>query len=331
MIHIKTFLQSLLLLLLIGCGAAKAQDVGITTQLNKGEIKIGEQAVIDITIRTSDLPNTLLIVPADTAFHQAEALALAIKDTIDVSPTVKEIKAQMLITSFDSTMLTIPPFGVKVGDVQRFAKPLYLKVVMPKVDVQKPDKFFGNKKQWAVPYTFKEIVGLILPWLAGVLVLLLLWWLWSYYRKHRKPRSKEKVLPALQLTPIEQLTQSLSSLPQATPSRLYYIALDEALRTFLARTTMPNAMESNSLEVGSYISQQKHLYPQLSSLLLDALLIHTQLAKYARMEYGSLEAEQDARTVEQIATALWQHMQAKEAESKQLTNDEASQERSETV
>ena len=152
--------------------ALHGQEAKITTSIAPGEIQIGEVAIIDIVIRTSDLENTYFINPIDTAQLRAEALSFEITDTIDVDNTTKELHARMAVTSFDSTLVVIPAFGVRVGDKESFAAPLTLKVNLPKVDMEHPDQFNDIKGVWDLPYTFWEILLIALPWLLGVLVLI---------------------------------------------------------------------------------------------------------------------------------------------------------------
>ena len=135
----------------------RGQDLSISARLDRGEIAIGEQALLTLKIRTEDLDHTMLLIPPDSALHKAEALSFVTKDTVAINDRVKEITAEMVITSFDSTLVEIPAFGVRLRAKEVYADPLYLKVTVPQVDLSQPEKFYPNKKSWSLPYTFWEI------------------------------------------------------------------------------------------------------------------------------------------------------------------------------
>ena len=135
----------------------KAQELSIIGKLDRAEMQIGEQAVIDITIRTADLAHTHLQIPTDSTMSRIEILAFGITDTVVVKDPIVEIKAKMVITSFDSTLLEIPPFIVTDGQDQVMSKSLFLKVTMPEIDLSKPDSIYDIKEPWGVLYMERYI------------------------------------------------------------------------------------------------------------------------------------------------------------------------------
>ena len=148
-----------------------AQDAGITTTLDRAEIMIGEQAVITMKIRTDRLDETYLIIPQKEQLGKAEALSFAVTDTVDLGGSVKEITAQMVVTSFaEDEIVELPAFGVKVGGKEMFSRPLVLKVMMPDVDTTQAEQFYPLKGPWHLKYSFVEIMALLWPWLLGLLL-----------------------------------------------------------------------------------------------------------------------------------------------------------------
>ena len=105
----------ILVLALLGLGGqAAAQRVSIQTHLDRSEIRIGERAAIEMTIRTDNLAATRFhLVEDSTGTERFRILEFGALDTINVSGTIQEIKARMIITSFDSTLITIPPIVVR--------------------------------------------------------------------------------------------------------------------------------------------------------------------------------------------------------------------------
>lgn len=319
------FLLAFVVISIVSLGASRAQEVSITTKLDRGEMQIGEQALITLKIRTGDLDNTFLIVPPDTALHRAEALSFAVTDTVDIGEKVKEITAKMVITSFDSTLVEIPAFGVRVGSREVFANPLYLKVTVPKVDLEHPETFSPNKEQWRLPYTFSELLLIALPWLLIALCLVGGYFLFRYIKRKRELRKLRPafVAPPRALTPIEILREQVTLLSAVKESERYYSALDLALRDFLVGISLSNALEMTSrqlLRALQHLAKTGELVPQFE---LPILFAHFDMAKFAQMQYGDDTARSDAERVLAFAEALWQITEAQRVAEKRSKKGEA--------
>ncbi|MFC2632022.1 MAG: hypothetical protein ACFNX2_05950, partial [Porphyromonas pasteri] len=97
----------------------------IQTHLDRSEIRIGERAAIEMTIRTDNLAATRFhLVEDSTGTERFRILEFGALDTINVGGTIQEIKARMIITSFDSTLITIPPIVVETPSGSAVSKPL---------------------------------------------------------------------------------------------------------------------------------------------------------------------------------------------------------------
>ena len=283
----------------------RGQDLSISARLDRGEIAIGEQALLTLKIRTEDLDHTMLLIPPDSALHKAEALSFVTKDTVAINDRVKEITAEMVITSFDSTLVEIPAFGVRLGAKEVYADPLYLKVTVPQVDLSQPEKFYPNKKSWSLPYTFWEIVGLILPWFVGVALVVAVFFFLRYLRKLiRLRRNLPKPEPVKKLSPYEKLSATLAQVPLSLEDRIYYTQLDFAFREFLAETVLPNAMEMSTTQLVRALQKlvSSTTRPQQDSITL--LLDRMTLAKFAKETFGPQWKEQDSRAVLSYAELL---------------------------
>lgn len=296
-----------------------AQDVSISTKIDPAEIYIGEQALITLKIRTSDLNNTFLIVPPDTALQRAEALSFVIKDTVDINATVKEITAEMAVTSFDSTLVEIPAFGVRVGNQQFFADPLYLKVVMPKVDIEHPNNFSDIKEIWSLPYTWREIFLLALPWLLAICLLLGSFFLYRYLKKRwlSKRHNTSPSPTRNELSPMERLCKELESLPRGIGDNTYYTKLDTYWRTFLSHEAIfPEAMKMTPYQlIDTY---KKSLFAHSISItsLLEEVSYRTLMSKYADYVYDETVASKDKLHILEMAQKIWDTHITKEEDQK---------------
>lgn len=227
-------------LLLAGMRPASGQEVSITTRLSPAAIQIGEYAVIDMVIRTNDLPHTLLTIPREGQMGQAEMISFQVTDTVPLTRTVSQLNARMIVTSFDEGLVQLPAFGVSVGEQSYYSDPLYLKVSVPEVDTTQPERYYGLKPPEAVRLSWWEWLLLCLlhpvTWIVLGVLLLLGGFLW--YRRYRRNRPEPEPVRPEPPTPVELFDRRLALLRDGAFVRqadqiVYYDGLLEALRDYL--------------------------------------------------------------------------------------------------
>lgn len=299
----------LLLLLLAVSSVATAQRVSIQTRLDRSEIRIGEQAAVEMTIRTDDLARTRYhLVEDSTGVERFQVLAFAATDTVDLGDGLKEIQAKMIITSFDSTLITIPPILVETPSGQALSKPLALNVISPEVDLAHPERFEPIMSPWEERISLEELLELLKKlWpvypLAALIVLAILWW------RHRR---RQPALPSVPITsPIvktllerfQERLAGLGSYPLASQEdfKAYYTELTDALRHYFGQLYHIDTMEKTSEELLSSVELQG--CPRADLQLLHQILQGADYVKFAK----SLPAPSDASAHTQLALQLAQH------------------------
>ena len=229
------YLAYCLLLLCTWCAGALGQNVSIQARLDRPEIKIGERAAIDLTIRTDDLARTRFYLLQDSTRGEERyrVLAFGATDTIDIGHGVQEIKAQMIVTSFDSTLITLPPIVVESPSGQAMTKPLALNVLSPQVDVSQPENIRPIVAPWDEPLTLIDLLMILFTsWIfytiAGLLLIALL--IYEYRRRARHP---EIVKPEPEAPPVPLLEQLKAQLATLDNARLetQEMTTDEVIET----------------------------------------------------------------------------------------------------
>lgn len=297
------YLAYCLLLGLAWCLPSVGQNVSIQARLDRPEIKIGERAAIDLTIRTDDLSRTRFYLLQDStgAPERYRVLSFGATDTIDIGKGVQEIKAQMIVTSFDSTLITLPPIVVETPSGQAMTKPLALNVISPEVDLSQPENIRPIVSPWDEPYTLMDILVLIFTsWIfyavAGLLLIALL-----IYEYRNRAQYLQVVKPEIlrPVSALEQLKRKLEALGDARLEtqedfKRYYSTVTDGLRAYLGARYRFEAMERTTDEVieklhsrGLGSEQTRHIEQVLMEASLvkfakslpergDALLLRTQ-------------------------------------------------------
>lgn len=301
-----------------------AQDAGITTTLDRAEIMIGEQAVITMKIRTDRLDETYLIIPQKEQLGKAEALSFAVTDTVDLPGSVKEITAQMVVTSFaEDEIVELPAFGVKVGGKEMFSRPLVLKVMMPDVDTTQAEQFYPLKGPWHLKYSFAEIMALLWPWLLGLLLVAggILGYRIVRKRKARaalQPSRKVKMVP---LTPLQQLRAEMEALqaqhlPEQGKVREFFTLADGSFRTYLTRLGVMDASKATSRQLYATM-RQKGLIPDDAMELMKRLLDSSDRAKFSAASLPATDAQTAGDKYIGVAIRLDAALEQKEEEDAQ--------------
>ncbi len=287
------------------------QDIGISSQIQPQEILIGEQATIELKIRTNDLDNTFLIVPPDSAMHNAEILSLTITDTVDLkSHNLKEITAHLLITSFDSTLVKIPPLGVKLGNKEHFAHPLFLKVNLPKVDMKNVDVFFDIKKGWELPYTLREIWDIIHIWVYSLLLILffvLLLFIFIRYKRNKKNNRKIISVPLPYLTRLHNDLEEIErkELPQKGQIRIFYSQLDLLFREYFSELTKIETLEMTSRQMKKILQNNKWAEISNKHRIVE-FLQNSDIGKFAKESISIENSSNDIQKIKVFLEDLYQ-------------------------
>ena len=308
------YLAYCLLLLCTWCAGALGQNVSIQARLDRPEIKIGERAAIDLTIRTDDLARTRFYLLQDSTRGEERyrVLAFGATDTIDIGRGVQEIKAQMIVTSFDSTLITLPPIVVESPSGQAMTKPLALNVLSPQVDVSQPENIRPIVAPWDEPLTLIDLLMILFSsWIfymiAGLLLIALL--IYEYRRRARHPEVVKTEPEAPPVPLLEQLKAQLATLGNARLEtqedfKHYYSFVTDNLRGYLGKRLHFEAMEMTTDEVIETLRSQPLSSEQLARL--EHILSGASFVKFAK----SLPTQGDALAMRKDSLSLAESIEA---------------------
>ncbi len=291
-------LFALVLLLFLG-QSLSAQSLSIQGELDKSEMKTGEQAAVNLIIRTDNLPETRFRLSDDGTEKRFEVLELGALDTTKLNDKLLEIKARLLITSFDSTLVRIPPIIAETPTLIDSTQSFALNVIQPQVDISKPNDFKEIKSPWAVTLTWRDIVDIILSswifWLIIVSLVLAVATFFAYRRyQERKLNAPTEIPQARVLTPKETFEQSIKLIEERhyieqANFKTYYTLLIEALKTYLDSRLDLMTLEQTSNEVLQTLKSLAYSNKELNAL--ETVFRLADLSKFAKSKPTEEEAK----------------------------------------
>lgn len=304
------------LLLLLFTELAWSQRVSIQTRLDRSEIRIGEQAAVEMTIRTDDLARTRFhLVEDSTSIERFRVLAFGATDTVDLGGGLKEIQAKMIVTSFDSTLITLPPILVETPSGRALSKPLALNVISPQVDMSHPERFEPIIAPWEVRLTLADILEMLTRFLFIFPVGLILLALGILYRRWRRRRADQPIpsQPLREKTLLEIFTEHLTELEtyplhSQGDFKVYYTKLIEELRLFFGTLYGIETSEKTSEELLHALAEQGVDRPSLDKTA--GILQLADVVKFAKSLPSQEEAESHRQTALELARHEYERKQA---------------------
>ena len=289
-----------------------SQNLSIQGKLNRSEIKTGEQAVIDLTIRTNNLPQTQFYLKEEA---QKEApytvIALVPVDTVDISSRIKEISAKLVLTSFDSTLITIPPIVAKTPTDSAETAPMGLKVIQPEVDSKHPSNFKDIKAPWDVSLSLKDWLILILSsWIFWVVIAILVGFYIAYRVFNYYQSKKANPTPQIQVRELSLIEKTEAALLQLEQQQLieqelfkeFYSELITIFKSYLNESYSWTTTEMTSNELMKQMSSA-----ELSSSeheMLRLVLTEADLSKFAKYTPSSDNARLALSQIRQLVREL---------------------------
>ena len=289
-----------------------SQNLSIQGKLNRSEIKTGEQAVIDLTIRTNNLPQTQFYLKEEA---QKEApytvIALVPVDTVDISSRIKEISAKLVLTSFDSTLITIPPIVAKTPTDSAETAPMGLKVIQPEVDSKHPSNFKDIKAPWDVSLSLKDWLILILSsWIFWVVIAVLVGFYIAYRVFNYYQSKKANPTPQIQVRELSLIEKTEAALLQLEQQQLieqelfkeFYSELITIFKFYLNESYSWTTTEMTSNELMKQMASV-----ELSSSeheMLRLVLTEADLSKFAKYTPSSDNAHLALSQIRQLVREL---------------------------
>ncbi len=270
-----------------------AQNATVKAVLDSQKILIGDQINLDLSVEfTHDTPITW---PAfkDTITGQIEIVQSSIPDTIKKKTGETIIHQRLVITSFDTGVIVLPPITfIFNNDSSQTLSTEELTILVSDVAVEMEEEIKDIKEPYDVPFNWKKwlLYGLIILLVLGLIVAAIL----LIRKRRRKPeellaRPKPK-RPAheIALEKLEELRQK--KLWQNDQTKQFYIELSDITREYIEFRFDVLALEMTTDE--TIWALKREGLEELKMAPLKRLLQMSDLAKFAKYKPVSNENEQ---------------------------------------
>ncbi len=249
----KKRIYTIVSLLILCLGTATSQNVVLNAEIDTFQMMIGEQTRIRLELSV------------DTGYKvKMPDLDKELMSGIEILETKRDIKSlnnnrrnlytdEYLITSFDSTLYSIPPFKVMVDSSEYLSNPLALAVYTMPIDTANLQNICGPKDVWDVELTWEEYrdsvhLGIILLFLALALA-----WVVVRFVKNKpiirivkiKPKEPSHIVA---LNKIECIKND-DTWKDDENVKEYYTRLTDALREYMSSRFGFNATEMTTSEI----------------------------------------------------------------------------------
>lgn len=230
----------------------QAQSISVTARLDSTQMWIGNQTRLSFEI--SQQPEQKIITPifSDTIIGGLELVENCKSDTVKAADGHLTITQSYLVTSFEDSLLYIPPFPfISNGDTV-WSKSLSLKVVQPFQIDTASNSIADIKNVFDPKFDWK---GLLLKVLIALLILGVCVLIYFLVRKYiqKKPiidnQQTEPDLPAhiIALNALDKI--KAEKLWQQNRTKEYHTELTDVLRNYIEKTYDIPCMEMTSEEI----------------------------------------------------------------------------------
>lgn len=270
-------------LLLTGT-SSMAQSLTLNAAVDSVTLPIGQQTLLHLNLSgPSNVTYTFPAFTGDTLVTGIEVLKRLPVDTLEHDQTFIKLKADYLITSFDSGLYYIPPVKVLAGSDSVFSNELAIKILTYDVDTANY-QLFDIKGVQKPPFVLADYLWVLLVLLAALALGLGGWWYYKRYRQRRSHQQEAEVLASL--PPHVAAIMALDKLKVERPwiagrNKEFYTRLSDILRQYIERRFQVNAPEMTTSDILALFHRDKETQSVYQNL--KQILQLSDLVKFAKL------------------------------------------------
>ncbi len=262
-------------------------QVNVSARLDSVGFFVGQQDGIELQVvmdagQHLQLPR---VKKGDMLVPNVEVVDVLNADTQSINDGKRlEIKQKYIITAWDSSLYSIPPFKVLVDKKPYETKPLAIKVLTLDIDTTQTDRICPPRPVQTIPFCWDDWKYIVYSWLIAIILIAVTVYVWHRTRKGKTVfsfiRVKKKLPPhQVAITEIENIK---SQKPWTdNDSKEYYTRLTDVLREYIQDRYGFSAMELTSNEIIQNLIERGD---EQSLNELRSIFATADLVKFARFQ-----------------------------------------------
>ena len=289
----KRIIWYIVLISLLHSLGGYARQLTVNAGIDSIQIWIGQQT--KLTFEYSQQPDQFVQAPifSGVVVNGLEIVQRLKSDTVKAADGHLDIKQSYVVTSFEDTLLLIPPFPFVSDEDTVWSNALSLKVIQPFVIDTTQLQVADIKGVFNPKFNLLFFLKKVIPWVLALIIIAGLIFLLIVLLK-KKPRVEQaEAIPdvpphELALMRLEKIRQD--KLWQQNRHKEYHSELTDVLRAYIESIYQVPAMEMTSDEILTQLNflrmEKKEVYNMLQQILHLADLI-----KFAKWNVGPDEHE----------------------------------------
>ena len=270
-----------------------AQNLTVDAKIDSTVIVIGGQTAL--TFQINQKPGQKVIAPvfSDTIIGGLEIVEALKADTTKADNGNALVKQRYVVTSFEDSLLYIPPYPFVLNGDTVWSKSLSLKVVQPFQIDTAANQIADIKQVMEPPFNWKAVLRIALIVLLILIICVLIFFLIRRFI-HKKPIFESAVvepeLPAyvMALNQLDKIKQEKAW--QQNRTKQYHTEVTDTLRVYIEKTYDLPCMEMTSEEIITNLNHLRFENKTAYSALLQILRL-ADLVKFAKWEAAPDEHE----------------------------------------
>ena len=251
----KLFRFCFILFLFLCTEYTSAQPVTVKARMDSTQIWIGEQTALTFEVVQNKGQMVRLPVFSDTIVGNLEIVQQAKLDTVNFSDDKVQVNVKYVVTSFEDSLIYVPPFPYVSGSDTSWSNSLSLKVIQPFVIDTASNTLADIKPVYKPKFNWKAFMQrMLLIFLLIALAVVL----YMLIRKFvmRKPILKTETRKVI-IPPYIEALQRLDKIReeklwQKGRFKEYHTELTDTVRLYIERMFNINSMEMTSGEILSH-------------------------------------------------------------------------------
>ena len=256
----KLFRFCFILFLFLCTEYTSAQPVTVKARMDSTQIWIGDQTALTFEVVQHKGQKVKMPLFSDTIVGNLEIVEQAKSDTFNIADDKVQVNVKYIVTSFEDSLIYVPPFPYISGSDTSWSNSLSLKVIQPFVIDSTSNQLADIKPVFKPKFNWKEFAKqMMLVFLLIVLAVLLYFLVRKYVM--RKPILKTETRKVI-IPPHVEALQRLDKIReeklwQKGRMKEYHTELTETLRIYIERMFNINSMEMTSDEILTHTSFMK--------------------------------------------------------------------------